>query len=164
MSQEPICYSRTCGAGWCQEWYESASRDARKRASNLRSLGYRVHVSSMGRQVTPLGSLAMSLVDIRDWPRGEPPPSPRLERMGGKRRSTPFAKLTRKLATRGATNPKALAAWIGRKQIGQKAMTRLAVKGKAKQHAGGKRKHAKPQSAMALARHKARMHRLRAWL
>lgn len=56
---------------------------------------------------------------------------------GGKRRSTPFAKLSRKLAARGARNPKALAAWIGRKQIGQAEMTRRAMRGRKRKHGSG---------------------------
>lgn len=41
-----------------------------------------------------------------------------------------FAALTGKLRARGAKNPKALAAWIGRKKYGKKKMAKLAVTGK----------------------------------
>jgi len=50
---------------WCQESYETASRDAGKRARQLRKLGYEARTSAMGCQVTPWGSLKLSLVDIR---------------------------------------------------------------------------------------------------
>lgn len=43
-----------------------------------------------------------------------------------------FKSLTNKLARKGATNPKALAAWIGQRKYGVKKMTSLAVKGKRK--------------------------------
>jgi hypothetical protein len=41
-----------------------------------------------------------------------------------------FRKLTKKLAGRGARNPKALAAYIGRKKLGKKRFQRLASKGR----------------------------------
>ena len=41
-----------------------------------------------------------------------------------------FKKLVRSLASRGSKNPKALAAWIGRKKLGKKRMAELSVKGK----------------------------------
>jgi hypothetical protein len=41
-----------------------------------------------------------------------------------------FAQLTSKLKTKGAKNPKALAAWIGRKKYGTKKMATMAAKGK----------------------------------
>ncbi len=41
-----------------------------------------------------------------------------------------FASLTKKLAGKGAKNPKALAAAIGRKKFGGKKMAMLAAKGK----------------------------------
>lgn len=50
---------------WAQEIYETASRDAGKRASQLRKLGYKVIVSSLGMQVTSVGYIKMTLVDIR---------------------------------------------------------------------------------------------------
>ena len=43
-----------------------------------------------------------------------------------------FEKLTEELASKGAKNPKALAAWIGAKKYGQKKMTSMAVKGRKK--------------------------------
>ena len=41
-----------------------------------------------------------------------------------------FKSLTRKLKKRGAKNPKALAAFIGRKKYGPKKMAKMAAKGR----------------------------------
>jgi len=41
-----------------------------------------------------------------------------------------FSALTQELASRGARDPKALAAYIGRKKYGAKKMGQLAAKGK----------------------------------
>ena len=41
-----------------------------------------------------------------------------------------FKSLTRKLKKRGAKNPKALAAFIGRKRYGAKKMAKMAAKGR----------------------------------
>jgi hypothetical protein len=41
-----------------------------------------------------------------------------------------FASLTKKLAKKGATNPGALAAWIGRKKYGAKKFTKLSARGR----------------------------------
>ena len=41
-----------------------------------------------------------------------------------------FKALTRKLAAKGAKNPKALAAWIGRKKYGKKKFQKLAAAGR----------------------------------
>ena len=80
-----VCCNRTNTGRWAQETYETASRGAAKRAKQLRTLGYHVAVGSVGPQVTPLGVIRMTLVDIRpganadtfglpavdrvDWPR-----------------------------------------------------------------------------------------------
>lgn len=40
-----------------------------------------------------------------------------------------FKKLTKSLAGKGAENPKALAAWIGRKKYGKEKFQKLAKKG-----------------------------------
>jgi hypothetical protein len=50
---------------WCQEWYQTASGEARKRAKQLRKLGYAVTSRSMGAQITNAGSMKMTLVNIR---------------------------------------------------------------------------------------------------
>jgi hypothetical protein len=41
-----------------------------------------------------------------------------------------FAALKAKLAKRGATNPAALAAWIGRRKYGAKRFAKLSAKGR----------------------------------
>lgn len=43
-----------------------------------------------------------------------------------------FNALKAKLAKKGARNPAALAAWIGRKKLGKKKMASLAAKGRKK--------------------------------
>jgi hypothetical protein len=43
-----------------------------------------------------------------------------------------FANLEKKLSAKGATDPGALAAWIGRKNLGKKRFQKLAAKGKKK--------------------------------
>lgn len=45
---------------------------------------------------------------------------------------TAFKKLTKKLAAKGASNPKALAAWIGRKKLGAKKFNAKAAAGRRK--------------------------------
>lgn len=50
---------------WAQEMYETSSRDAGIRAKQLRKLGYKVTVSSLGMQVTSVGYIKMTMVDIR---------------------------------------------------------------------------------------------------
>ena len=47
-----------------QESYDSASGDAKKRATQLRKLGYKVTVSALGSQVTPIGIIGISMVTI----------------------------------------------------------------------------------------------------
>jgi hypothetical protein len=64
-----------------QEWYESASGDARKRAAQLRKLGFKVSVESMGSQVTPVGRVKMTLLTIHYPEDREIPPPERVERM-----------------------------------------------------------------------------------
>ena len=41
-----------------------------------------------------------------------------------------FKALTKKLAKKGAKNPKALSAWIGRRKYGKKKFQKLASRGK----------------------------------
>jgi hypothetical protein len=59
------CMLSVTGRNWTQESYETASGHARKRASQLRKLGYVVTVSSLGSQVTRLGLIKTTMVDIR---------------------------------------------------------------------------------------------------
>lgn len=56
---------------WCQETYDTASRDAGRRARQLRRLGYDVRVSSLGPQVTQYGIVRCSLVDVRPGTRAD---------------------------------------------------------------------------------------------
>ena len=46
--------------------------------------------------------------------------------------ATKYQKLTRKLAAKGASDPKALAAWIGRKKLGKTEFQRRAAAGRRK--------------------------------
>jgi len=49
---------------WANEWYETATGDARRRAAKLRRLGYRVGVENFGAQVTSVGRVGMTLVSV----------------------------------------------------------------------------------------------------
>jgi len=59
------CYGQTNAGRWCQEVYDSMSKDAGRRARQLRKVGYAVVTSSMGSQVTPVGTCKLTMVDIR---------------------------------------------------------------------------------------------------
>lgn len=61
----PRCYGRTNAGSWAQEVYETASRDAGRRARELRRLGYGVSVGALGPQVTPVGTVRLTVVTIR---------------------------------------------------------------------------------------------------
>jgi len=50
---------------WCQESWESTSKQAGIRAKELRRQGYEVIVYSMGTQITPHGKMRLTMVDIR---------------------------------------------------------------------------------------------------
>ena len=63
-TKKVVCYGYVKGQGWTQEWYETKSRDAGRRAADLRLLGFRVRVSSMGTQVTKVGLVALTLVTV----------------------------------------------------------------------------------------------------
>ena len=65
IDRDMICLLRVNTCNWCQETYETASRDAGRRSKQLRALGYAVSVFSMGHQVTPLGSIKLTMVDVR---------------------------------------------------------------------------------------------------
>lgn len=65
------CYGQTNHGAWCQESYETASRDAGRRARQLRKLGYTVHTFPMGPQVTPMGTVKLTMVDIRSGARAD---------------------------------------------------------------------------------------------
>ncbi len=59
------CYGQVNEGRWCQEYYETASKDAGRRARQLRKAGYDVVTSSGQNVVTPVGWVRMSMVDIR---------------------------------------------------------------------------------------------------
>lgn len=61
------CLSQVNNGNWCQETYETASRDAGRRAKQLRAdpRGFIVRVGSMGPQVTSVGTVKLTMVDIR---------------------------------------------------------------------------------------------------
>jgi len=81
------------GRGWLQESYESGDPDMRKRASMLRKLGYRVTTVSMGSQVTPVGTVKMTMLDVRPGTTGdeylEDLPPAQVVRWNPKRRNKP---------------------------------------------------------------------------
>lgn len=56
------CYGQYRFHDSVQETYESASRDARTRASELRKEGFRVIVSPLGPQVTSVGLVRMTML------------------------------------------------------------------------------------------------------
>ena len=66
---------------WAQETYETASRDAGRRAKQLRAAGYQVVVSGLGPQVTPLGTIVTTLVDIRPGANADTSGLPPVERV-----------------------------------------------------------------------------------
>lgn len=47
-----------------QEFYETGSKEVRHRAAELRNLGYRIIVSSMGQQVTRVGVVKTTMITI----------------------------------------------------------------------------------------------------
>ena len=57
--------SQVNNGNWCQETYESSSRQAGKRVKQLKALGYLAASSPMGMQVTKYGLVRLTLVDIR---------------------------------------------------------------------------------------------------
>jgi hypothetical protein len=62
MNKTPICFLQVPFKNHVQESYETASGDAKIRATELRKAGFRVHVAALGSQVTRLGSIKLSLV------------------------------------------------------------------------------------------------------
>ena len=64
-SGQVTCLGQINAGAWCQETYETVSRGAGRRARQLRVAGYRVTVGPLCPQVTPLGTIRMTQVDIR---------------------------------------------------------------------------------------------------
>lgn len=58
------CYGQVNQGSWCQEHYESASRDAGRRVHQLRKAGFLAKSSPMGPQVTRVGVVRMTTVNI----------------------------------------------------------------------------------------------------
>jgi len=59
------CYLQVFGRNWTQEHYDTMSGDARRRASQLRKVGFKATCCSLGMQVTNVGRVRMTMVDIR---------------------------------------------------------------------------------------------------
>lgn len=55
---------------WCQATIETGAPGLRTACSVLRRLGYVVRTSSLGRQITSLGSIKATMIDVR--PGGQP--------------------------------------------------------------------------------------------
>lgn len=60
----PQCLLSVSNGHWCQESYETASRDAGRRAHKLRLKGFDAVVSAMGPQETQWGIIKLTLVTI----------------------------------------------------------------------------------------------------
>lgn len=75
------CLSQVNNGNWCQESYETASRDAGRRAKELRALGYKVTVCSLGMQVTRWGLVKLTMVDIRPGTKQDTQYLPTVERV-----------------------------------------------------------------------------------
>jgi hypothetical protein len=63
--QTPVCRLQTVTAAYTQEVYETSTGHARRRADQLRRAGFEVQTVAMGPQVTSVGTVRMTLVDIR---------------------------------------------------------------------------------------------------
>jgi len=61
-----VCYLLVRGRNFQQETYETASRDARRRARELRAVGFHVSVSAMGTQVTSVGTVKLTMITIHN--------------------------------------------------------------------------------------------------
>lgn len=76
-----ICYGLVRGRDWQQEHYETARKDAGRRARELRKAGFKVAVSPLGLQVTNVGTVRMTMVTIHHLEYGAMVPDPkRIER------------------------------------------------------------------------------------
>jgi len=60
-----MCFGSVGDGRQRQEWYETRSRDAGRRTKQLRALGFEVTVAAMGCQLTGVGKVDLSLVNIR---------------------------------------------------------------------------------------------------
>ena len=64
-TKKMACCSQVNQGMWCQETYESSTRDAGRRVRQLKREGFRAFSSPMGSQVTPLGVIKLTMVDVR---------------------------------------------------------------------------------------------------
>ena len=69
------CHGRTTLPTMVQEIYETASRDAGRRTRQARAAGHRATAGALGPQVTPVGTVRMTIVNI-EHKDGEPIPAP----------------------------------------------------------------------------------------
>lgn len=60
-----VCLGQTVGDGWVQEWYAAGTGDVKRRARELRKLGFRVRTSRTSWQETRLARMNMTLLDAR---------------------------------------------------------------------------------------------------
>ena len=58
------CYGVTDGPGWRQEVYESSTREAGARVRQLKRAGIHATACPMGLQVTSVGMVRLTLVNI----------------------------------------------------------------------------------------------------
>ena len=76
-----ICHRVVRGRDWQQEVYCTMARHARKRASELRKLGFKVTTSALGYQITNSGRVKLTMLTVHDLDYGtEVPPPARIER------------------------------------------------------------------------------------
>ena len=75
-----ICYTLVRTRASQQEWYETSTGHAGKRARLLRKLGFQVTVCGMGSQVTNVGRVRMSLLTLHNLRYDDEVPAP--ERRG----------------------------------------------------------------------------------
>lgn len=80
-NDEPICYGRMTGHASTDEHYDGLTNHARRRAAQLRKLGYKARCSSLGMQVTPVGLCKMTMVTIWHTYDNIPPMPTRLMEM-----------------------------------------------------------------------------------
>ena len=113
------------GRGWIQEWYQTGEAQIKQRATDLRRRGYRVTVSPMGSQATQLGTMKMSLLDIRPGSSGDPD----LEQVNPG--SGAFERCVEAVTEKGgAYDPRAVCAVAGRKKYGAKKFQAMARAGR----------------------------------
>lgn len=76
--KDVTCLGRVITRTSTQEHFETASRDAGRRAKTLRKLGIQATVSPLGLQVTNLGLVKLTMVTIEHEGRPEDVPSVRI--------------------------------------------------------------------------------------